>query len=197
MEYNNIFEVDCAILEAVKNGGGGSGSGVTPAQVETMINSALTPYSTTQQVNGMISSGTSGLTTSEQVDNQISSALTGYSTTSQVEAMISASAATKQENIWDSLEITADGTVTGGNGYWIYNAVNDLSYKFGNDYEAIKCEASGQTYFGRIISKVHYEGENDIWAFTGLITIGTDTYIGVWGVNESWIPYKKSFTKIA
>lgn len=194
-QFNSTYEVDLAILSAVTSGGGGGG-GVTPQQVSTMIDSALTPYSTTSQVNGMIASGTSGLTTTQQVDNQISSALTGYSTTSQVEGMISASAATKQEYVWYGLEIAADGTVTGGNGYWINNAINNLSYTFGSDYDAIKCEASGQTYFGRIISKVNYEGETDIWEFTGIINIADVTYLGIWGVDGDWTPYLKSFTEL-
>lgn len=105
-QFNSTYEVDLAILSAVTSGGGGGG-GVTPQQVSTMINSALTPYSTTSETEGMIqaSAGTttaeveamvqaSAGTTTGQVQTQINSALTAYSTTSQVEGMIQASAGT-------------------------------------------------------------------------------------------------------
>lgn len=345
MEYNNVFEVDLAILDAVRQGGGGA-SGVTPAQVETMINSALTSYSTTQQVSNMIASGTSGLTTTQQVDNQISSALTGYSTTSQVEAMIQASGSTGggdyvtvtsltavtsptsgmvanvydpsssanttgewfydgsawrprkiwiercsvaervaiynwiwqrnqgeepefnferqcqvmwvrqdtypviltstgvytycgsvinwggfassddqdanrlyvlslaadgtlsysnktlpriKENVWDQLEIGTDGTVINGNGWWLMQPIEFSynEYQFGQQYKVIKCEASGQTYYGQIVSFVHLVDETDIGEITGIITIASVPYIGVWGVDGQWATYKKSFTQIA
>ena len=59
MEYNNIYEVDLAILHAVS--GGTPGGGITSGQVETMIDSALTDYSTTQEVEAMIqASGSTG-----------------------------------------------------------------------------------------------------------------------------------------
>lgn len=62
----------------------------TSADVQTMITAATTGFTTTGQVETMITAATTGFTTSGQVDTMISSATTDMATTGQVQSMISA-----------------------------------------------------------------------------------------------------------
>lgn len=310
-EYNSVYDVDLAILDAVRQGGGGGGTGVSSGQVQTMIDSALTPYSTTSQVEDMISAsaGTGGdyvtvasltaitsptagmvanvydpassanttgewwydgtawrpkkvwierLSAAERVDiynwiwqrNQGEEPEFNYERQCQVMWQAAASypmiltstnnvtwegyyvtwgsvasandadvdrvhyiridnngdidkgyrkIAKQKESIWEDLEISADGTVTDGNGWQLMQPLefDPNGYQFANEYKVIKCEASGQTFYGRIVSFVRLENETDNGEITGIITIGSIPYIGVWGVNDQWGMYKKSFTQIA
>ena len=67
---------------------GGSG-GVTSGEVQTMIDSALTDYSTTAQTQEAIASALTDYATTADTQGEISSALTDYSTTSEVNQAIS------------------------------------------------------------------------------------------------------------
>lgn len=314
-EFDSVYDVDLAILDAVRQGGGGGGGGITSGQVKTMIDSALTPYSTTSQVEAMIqasgstgggdyvtvtsltavTSPTSGMvanvydpassanTTGEwwydgsswrpkkvwiercsvaervaiynwlwKRDDEAQEYEDQYNVNHQCQVMWYSSdgyplmltstgvytwvgnnmswgsvactqndpdadrlfyidlesdgtltkgyrkIAKPKETSWDKLEIAADGTVISGNGANLYNPIFDeYSYQFSHPTKAIKCEVSGQTYYGHFISCVRWENETDIFQVTGIITIAQDTYVGVWASNGQWEMYKKSFTKIA
>ena len=66
-----------------------SGGGVTSGEVQTMIDSALTDYSTTAQTQEAIASALTDYATTADTQGEISSALTDYSTTSEVNQAIS------------------------------------------------------------------------------------------------------------
>lgn len=80
---------------------GGGGGGVTSGEVQTMIDSALTDYSTTAQTQEAIASALTDYATTADTQGEISSALTNYSTTSEVNQAIS----TATENMVTSTHI--------------------------------------------------------------------------------------------
>ena len=312
-EFDSLYDIDIAILSAVTSGGGGGG-GVTSGQVETMIDSALTDYSTTSEVEAMIqasgstgggdyvsvhslsevtspteglvanvidytSGGTTHLGTGEWIyrdgawrakhvwldrlstaelaamwayfhgddlnGNNPNSAKTcdatwfynksewpylvqGASLTTHsgsdditftsivslgnagdsyldiVYASVDSAGTLSKgyyqvpkgdEKIWEDFEITADGTVVSGNGYWLMRPLDDWSYDYAYRHRNIKCTASGVTYYGALTCGTQDDTNNDR-TMTGVITIGKDTYVGVWDVDSNWVPSKHSFTKI-
>jgi hypothetical protein len=80
------------------NGGGGSGSGVTPEQVQQQIDSALTPYWDSAITESAITEAVSGLATEQYVQDALSGvSLEGYWTSAQTEEAISAATAGKAD----------------------------------------------------------------------------------------------------
>lgn len=80
------------------NGGGGSGSGVTPAQVQQQINSALTPYWDSAVTESAITEAVSGLATEQYVQDALSGvSLEGYWTSAETKTYVD-SAVTDTQN---------------------------------------------------------------------------------------------------
>ena len=80
------------------NGGGGSGSGVTPEQVQQQIDSALTPYWESAITESAITEAVSGLATEQYVQDALSGvSLEGYWNSAQTEDAISAATAGKAD----------------------------------------------------------------------------------------------------
>ena len=84
------------------NGGGGSGSGVTPQEVQRQIDSALTPYWESGETKDYVDEAISGISlegyyTSAETDSAISQAVAPFYTSAQTDAAISAATSGKAD----------------------------------------------------------------------------------------------------
>lgn len=102
------------------NGGGGSGSGVTPQDVQRQIDSALTPYWDSGETKDYVDEAVSGISldayyTSAQTDAAIAQAVSGLATEQYVQDALSG---VNLDNYWTSAQteeaITSKNYVVSG-----------------------------------------------------------------------------------
>ena len=126
------------------NGGGGSGSGVTPQEVQRQLDSALTPYWDSAITESAITEAVSGLATEQYVQDALSGvSLEGYWDSAQTQDAISAATSGKADAAVN-IQATQGGFVPSWNKQGIITGRANAIYQ--ND---ITINGISKSYWGR------------------------------------------------